>query len=66
VTLTGFKKGEGAIVLSVGLSLANVTTRFIEYFTREDARSAVRSLDGKRLGGRIVRVLDHEVKNPSV
>lgn len=33
---------------------------FIEFFTREDAKFAVRALDGRRLAGKKVRVMDHE------
>jgi len=32
---------------------------FLEYFTREDAEHAVRTLDGKRLGGTTVRVFSY-------
>lgn len=35
---------------------------FLEYFTKEDADYAIHSLDGKLLGGNVVRVLNyHEV-----
>lgn len=33
---------------------------FIEYFTKEDAKTAARVLDGKYLGGRPVCVVEHE------
>lgn len=33
--------------------------RFLEYFTKEDAEDAVNSLDGKLLGGKVVRVLSY-------
>ena len=36
--------------------------RFIEFFTQEDAQHAVKILNGKRLGGRKIRVVDHEVR----
>ena len=39
--------------------------RFLEYFTKEDAEYAIQSLDGKFLGGNVVRVLDyHDVSPP--
>ncbi|KAF5337725.1 hypothetical protein D9611_014524 [Ephemerocybe angulata] len=36
-----------------------VRERFLEYFTKEDAEYAVQSLDGKPLGGNVVRVLSY-------
>ena len=37
---------------------------FLEYFTKEDAEYAIQSLDGKFLGGNVVRVLDyHDVSS---
>lgn len=33
---------------------------FIEYFTKEDAKTAARVLDGRYLGGKPVRVVEHE------
>ena len=37
-------------------------SRFIEFFTREDAKFAIRVLDGRRVAGKKVRVMDHEVR----
>jgi hypothetical protein len=37
-------------------------SRFIEYFTKQDAERAVRVLDGQRLFGKRVRVIDYEVR----
>lgn len=43
--------------------LARTSCSFIEFFTQEDAQHAVKILNGKRLGGRKIRVVDHEVSS---
>ena len=39
---------------------------FLEYFTKEDAEYAIHSLDGKLIGGNVVRVLDYHNVSPPI
>ncbi|CAA7259668.1 unnamed protein product [Cyclocybe aegerita] len=58
--LKDFGRLSGRLVAYCDLDKIQQGRGFIEYFTREDARRAVRVLDGQRLGGKSVRVVSHE------
>ncbi|KAF8165441.1 hypothetical protein B0H34DRAFT_689221 [Crassisporium funariophilum] len=58
--LKDFGRLSGKLVAYCDLDKTQRGRGFVEYFTREDAELAVSILDGKRLGGRRVRVVTHE------
>lgn len=57
--LKDFGRSTGCLVAFCDLDRSHADTGFLEYFTKEDAEDAVNSLDGKLLGGKVVRVLSY-------
>ncbi|KAF5317919.1 hypothetical protein D9611_014421 [Ephemerocybe angulata] len=57
--LKDFGRSTGCLVAFCDLDRSDPDTGFLEYFTKEDAEYAVQSLDGKPLGGNVVRVLSY-------
>ncbi|KAF5320965.1 hypothetical protein D9619_000452 [Psilocybe cf. subviscida] len=58
--LKDFGRSSGALVSFCDLDRVHTDRGFIEFFSREDAKRAVEVLNGQRLSGQRVRVVDHQ------
>ncbi|TFK28829.1 hypothetical protein FA15DRAFT_700723 [Coprinopsis marcescibilis] len=57
--LKDFGRSTGCLVAFCDLDTSDSSRGFIEYFTKNDAEYAIRTLDGKDLGGETVRVISY-------
>ncbi|KAG2013760.1 RNP domain-containing protein [Coprinopsis cinerea AmutBmut pab1-1] len=57
--LKDFGRSTGCLVAYCDLDPSSESNGFIEYFSKEDAEYAIRTLDGATLGGRRVRVVPY-------